>query len=94
MTNVALINIAIGIVLVLWIEKCTATAEVITTANSNRDCHCHTELKLTVPPCVCTGMTEALQEVNRLKSDIRELRDKCSTVNTNLTYACKYIARF
>ena len=95
MASVALLSIAIhvGIFLVSQLEECsTATPQVISTQNSDGscDCHCHTELTLSVPPCVCTGMTEALEEVIRLKADIRELRDKCSTVNTNVTYACKY----
>lgn len=91
-TSVILLSTAIhvGIFLVPQLEECIATPEVISTQNSDGYCHCHTELTLSVPPCVCTGMTEALQEVIRLKADIRELRDKCSTVNTNVTYACKY----
>ena len=80
--------------LVLQLETCSATANnlnVVSTERTDGHCHCHTELTLSVPPCVCTGTTEALQEVIRLKNDIRELRDKCSTINTNVTYyACKY----
>ena len=94
--SVALLSIAIhvGMFLVSQRGECTATPpKVISTqksdSNHSGDCHCYTELALSVPPCVCTGMTEALEEVIRLKADIRELRDKCSTVNTNVTYACK-----
>lgn len=80
--------------LALQLETCSATAnsatEAVSTENTDGHCHCRTELTLSVPPCVCTGMTEALQEAIRLKNDIRELRDKCSTINTNVTYyACK-----
>jgi hypothetical protein len=92
LASVALLSIAIHMGMFLsQLEECTAVPEeVISTKDSNGDCHCHTELTLSVPPCVCTGMTEALEEVIRLKADVRELRDKCSTVNTNITYACKY----
>ena len=98
--SVALLSIAIhvgGMFLASQLGECTATpAKVISTQKTysnhshSGDCHCYTELTLSVPPCVCTGMTEALEEVIRLKADIRELRDKCSTVNTNVIYACKY----
>ena len=91
--SVALLSIAIhvGMFLASQLGECTATPTKVISTDSNRsgDCHCYTELTLSVPPCVCTGMTEALEEVIRLKADIRELRDKCSTVNTNVTYACK-----
>lgn len=93
MANAALLSITIHCVGILLASQCraaTSDSEVISTENSQDGyCRCHTELKLSVPPCVCTGMTEALEEVIRLKAHIRELRDKCSTVNTNVTNACK-----
>lgn len=94
MMSVSLSIAGILLFLVLQLETCSATAnnsKVVSTEKTDGHCHCHTELTLSVPPCVCTGMAEALQEVIRLKNDIRELRDKCSTININVTYyACKY----
>ena len=86
----SLLSVAIHVGIFLASQIDATPAEVISSESSDGYCRCHTELKLSVPPCVCTGMTEALEEVIRLKAEIRELRDKCSTVNTNITYACKY----
>ena len=91
MGSVCLLSIAIHVGMILVSQFEATPAEVISTENSDGYCRCHTELNLTVPPCVCTGMTEALEEVIRLKTEIRELRDKYSTVNTTVIYACKYI---
>lgn len=71
----------------MMLQMCTATAAVV--AEDLEDgCHCHTELNLTIPPCLCTGTVEAVQEVYKLKQDIRELRDNCSTC-TDLAHACE-----
>lgn len=72
-------------------ENNSATPKIIATENSDGSCHCQTELTLNIPPCVCAGTVEAVQEIHRLKSDIQELLDKCSTVNANLTRACKLL---
>ena len=63
-------------------------AAVIVSESSDGGCHCSTELTLTIPPCLCSGTLEALQEANRLKEKIKDLQDKCITVDTNLSYAC------
>lgn len=67
------------------LQMCTATAAVVA-EDSEDGCHCHTELNLTIPPCLCTGTVEAVQEVYKLRQDIRELRDNCST---DLAHACE-----
>lgn len=79
---------SIVIVLATQGDNIVVKAAVIASESADGGCHCKTELNLTIPPCLCSGTLEALQEVNRLKEEVKDLQDKCITVNTNLSYAC------
>lgn len=45
----------------------------LTVENSDGACHCNFSLALNIPPCVCNGVAEVVEENKRLKSEIKGL---------------------
>ncbi len=82
---------SVVLVIILFVSQiCISKSSLTTMENSDGSCYCRTELTLNNPPCICTGMVEAVKEIVGLKSDIQKLHDKCSTVNTNIKRPCKF----
>ena len=51
-----------------------ASAQPLLTAkNSDGACHCNFSLALNIPPCVCSGVVEVVEENKRLKEEIKGL---------------------
>ena len=68
----------------LLLSQCAAVEAVITGNVSPSDgvCQCHSSVTVNIPPCVCSGLTEVLQENRKLKEEMRQMaQPDCSPQN-------------
>lgn len=61
----------------------TAIAQSSIQAHDLQDgrCHCETNMTINIPACVCTDVVGTVAENLRLRAQVQDLKQNCTTVN-------------